>query len=247
MPGHFWLKLYCEMLDDRKIEHMTDHQRWRFIQFLLYAKEIDINGSLGPIEDICWRLRISQEECETLLSEFAAMKITANTPDGWILINFSKRQNRSDGAERIARWRAAHKNVPSVTDDVTSNVTVAPYDSASTSTSLIKEDLNVEINKTVYANYTNNFGALTSFIADSIKGAVEDYTAEWVNEAMNEAVLHEARNWKYVESILRRWKTEGFKSQRKGNNGKYQQQPQRPTKPPTTPIIASDYEPKVKK
>jgi DnaD/phage-associated family protein len=234
MSGHFWLKLYTEMLDDLKVEHMTDHQFRRFIQMLLFAKELDNNGSLGSISDLCWRLRISQEECETLLSEFESMHITANTPAGWILINFAKRQERSANAERVANWRAKQKNVMRITDDITCNVTVAPVPSTSTSTSLIKEDLNTDSYKTVYSNYTNNFGALTPFIADSIKGAVEDYTAEWVNAAMNEAVKNEARKWNYVEAILKRWKTDGFKSGKKGGNGKSTA----PHKVPSTPIVA---------
>jgi len=61
----------------------------------------------------------------------------------------------------------------------------------------------------IFKLYEENIGALTPLIADALKDAEDTYSAEWIADAMNEAVKRNARNWKYIEAILRRWKEEG--------------------------------------
>lgn len=64
--------------------------------------------------------------------------------------------------------------------------------------------------------YENNIGLLTPMVAEEIKEAEKDYPPNWIADAIQEAVLHNARNWKYVSAILKRWKAEG----RDNSNGK---------------------------
>ena len=45
--------------------------------------------------------------------------------------------------------------------------------------------------------------------------AVNEYTEEWVIEAMRAASKANAHNWRYVEAVLKRWKTDGFQSSKK--------------------------------
>jgi DNA replication protein len=61
----------------------------------------------------------------------------------------------------------------------------------------------------IFKLYEENIGPLTPLIADRLKDAEDTYSAEWVVEAVEEAVLHNARNWKYCEAILKHWKEEG--------------------------------------
>jgi DnaD/phage-associated family protein len=61
----------------------------------------------------------------------------------------------------------------------------------------------------VFALYEENIGSITPLIADELKDAEERYPAEWLREAMREAVEMNKRSWRYVSSILRRWETEG--------------------------------------
>jgi DnaD/phage-associated family protein len=61
----------------------------------------------------------------------------------------------------------------------------------------------------IYKLYEQNIGPLTPLIADALKEAETEYPPEWVEEAINEAVKRNKRNWKYVEAILRSWKEEG--------------------------------------
>jgi DnaD/phage-associated family protein len=76
------------------------------------------------------------------------------------------------------------------------------------------------VQKNLFALYSENFGALTSMIGDEINDLEQTYTAEWVKAAFVEAVSNEARNLKYVAAILKRWKTEGFKSRKEASHGK---------------------------
>lgn len=62
----------------------------------------------------------------------------------------------------------------------------------------------------VWAAYEGNIGALTPLVAESLADDEREYGAEWVCAAIQEAVKSEARNLKYVEAILARWKRDGF-------------------------------------
>jgi DnaD/phage-associated family protein len=57
--------------------------------------------------------------------------------------------------------------------------------------------------------YEENIGPLTPLIADALRDAEATYSGEWLAEAIDLAVRHNKRNWKYCEAILKRWKEEG--------------------------------------
>jgi DNA replication protein len=61
----------------------------------------------------------------------------------------------------------------------------------------------------IYKLYEQNIGPLTPLIADALKDAETEFPPDWIEEAINEAVQRNKRNWKYIEAILRSWKEEG--------------------------------------
>ncbi|MFZ1041788.1 MAG: DnaD domain protein [Anaerolineales bacterium] len=61
----------------------------------------------------------------------------------------------------------------------------------------------------VFKLYEENIGPLTPLIADALKDAESTYSEEWVADAVNEAVLNNARSWKYIDTILKNWKRDG--------------------------------------
>lgn len=63
--------------------------------------------------------------------------------------------------------------------------------------------------------YENEIGMITPFSKDMLIDAANEFPVAWFKPAFEEAVKHEARNWKYIETILRRWKSQGFKSNKK--------------------------------
>jgi DnaD/phage-associated family protein len=63
----------------------------------------------------------------------------------------------------------------------------------------------------IYTLYEQNVGILTPIIAEELQQAEQQYPAEWIQDAFREAVRTNVRNWKYINSILRRWEREGRK------------------------------------
>jgi len=57
--------------------------------------------------------------------------------------------------------------------------------------------------------YEQNIGALTPLIADQIIRAIEDYPADWIEDAIIEAVSYNRRSWRYITRILDSWQTNG--------------------------------------
>lgn len=67
----------------------------------------------------------------------------------------------------------------------------------------------------VFAAYEQEIGMLTPIISDKVDEAVKEYSADWVLAAIQIAVENNARNWAYIEAILKRWKVDGFKSDKR--------------------------------
>jgi DNA replication protein len=61
----------------------------------------------------------------------------------------------------------------------------------------------------IFRLYEENIGPLTPLIADALKDAEETYSTQWTTDAIEQAVKHNKRNWKYCEAILKRWKEQG--------------------------------------
>jgi DNA replication protein len=61
----------------------------------------------------------------------------------------------------------------------------------------------------IFALYEQNIGPLTPMISDELREAEKDYPTVWIEEAMQQAVERNARNWRYIIAILKRWQSEG--------------------------------------
>jgi len=68
--------------------------------------------------------------------------------------------------------------------------------------------------------YEDNIGRLTSVIGERLKDIADKYPAGWFEEALKDAVKLEHRNLKYIEAILERWQTEGFKAPKRTEGGR---------------------------
>ncbi|RMG91685.1 MAG: DnaD domain protein [Chloroflexi bacterium] len=63
----------------------------------------------------------------------------------------------------------------------------------------------------VFVLYEQNIGPLTPLIADELRDAEQTYPIRWIEEAIQIAVENNVRKWRYVLSILERWRQEGKK------------------------------------
>ena len=61
----------------------------------------------------------------------------------------------------------------------------------------------------IFELYERNIGMLTPMIGDELKEAEQIYPASWIEDAFREAVSRNKRSWKYIETILKRWASEG--------------------------------------
>jgi phage replication O-like protein O len=64
-------------------------------------------------------------------------------------------------------------------------------------------------NKNIFELYEENIGPLTQMTSEYLIECEEEYSEEWVREAIEIAVKANVRKWSYVEKILTRWKAEG--------------------------------------
>ena len=63
----------------------------------------------------------------------------------------------------------------------------------------------------IFRLYEEAFGHAVpgAALAEELKDAERDYSAEWLRDAFCEAAAHEVRSWAYVRAILARWRDEG--------------------------------------
>jgi DNA replication protein len=61
----------------------------------------------------------------------------------------------------------------------------------------------------IFALYEQNIGPLQPIIADELAEAETLYPVDWVTDAFRIAAENNARNWRYIRSILERWHRQG--------------------------------------
>ena len=196
-----WIKLHTEMLDDIKVGKFKDWLFRRFILFLLVAGEYGKDGQLPPVDELAWRLRLREEQVEEALGAMLEVGVAHQEANAWWITNYAKYQSPDSGAERVSRYR--EKRVTNVTNDSYS-------DSDSSSCSDLK------LTGSIFKAYENEIGLLTPMVSEALNDALTEFPEDWFIPAFEEAVKHNARNWKYVEAILKGWKVNGFQAKRNG-------------------------------
>ncbi|MDE2838136.1 MAG: DnaD domain protein [Chloroflexota bacterium] len=71
----------------------------------------------------------------------------------------------------------------------------------------------------IFRLYEENVGMLTPLVADELRAAEDEYPTGWVELAIREAVANNVRSWRYIETILERWKREGRGTRSSGKPG----------------------------
>ena len=72
----------------------------------------------------------------------------------------------------------------------------------------------------VFTLYQNEIGIVSPILADSLKDAIDHYPRDWLIEAIKITALESQnnptkRNFRYIEGILKSWRTKGFKEKDK--------------------------------
>jgi DnaD/phage-associated family protein len=219
----YWAKIYIEIIDDPKMATMPDRLWRRTIELFLLAKKINKDGHLPDTKQLAWVLRMSTDELDLDLKQIALTGIIQVEPSGWFVVHFEKRQAASTPQERMAQMRKREQHqqyyqdvtqqLPNVTQRTENRLTEAEN-------RLTETEAETEVRPLVFSMYEHEIGIISPMVADALKQAEKDYPLEWFIDAFKESVNHNARSWKYVEAILKRWKTQGRKEIVENKNGK---------------------------
>ena len=119
-----------EMLDDPKIGTLTAWLKWRFVELLLVAAESDGSGTLPPVTQLAWRLRVDKDDLLKSLRALSEIGVVCEQGDHWKVTNFEKRQY-SESMERVRQHREREREKKSYSngksnDDGNATVTATP-------------------------------------------------------------------------------------------------------------------------
>jgi hypothetical protein len=105
MAGKYWIKLFHDTLYDPKMDRLDPLVYKRAIQCFLMAGEYDKGGLLPSVADMAYIAREDEKTLIDQLHELRAVGILDLTEQGWLVVNFNKRQGAMSAAERQRRRR----------------------------------------------------------------------------------------------------------------------------------------------
>lgn len=85
---------------------------------------------------------------------------------------------------------------------------------------IVPEEAPAEPTPNIFALYEENIGMITPLVAEELKEAEKIYPPGWIQEAFQEAVDLNRRNWRYIARILDRWSREGKDGKDRGDTKK---------------------------
>jgi len=123
---------------------------------------------------------------------------------GWIVCDDNFRDDGSQTSNVYTLLPSPHAAPPALQD-------TAPLASHADKRESVKENQGTSVNSGQLARtYEECFGLLISpFQLQKLVDFSREYTDTWVADALKESALHNKRDLRYAEAILRRWKTEG--------------------------------------
>ena len=101
-----WLRLYTTVRHNRRLQTMSAEDFRTLVNLWTLAKDHNAGGSLPPIEDIAFELRISEEQAKEILSRLASDGYVTDSKKGrHAITNWEKWQSRDDSKNRMQRHR----------------------------------------------------------------------------------------------------------------------------------------------
>jgi DnaD/phage-associated family protein len=213
MTSFYFIKLYHEILDDPKMARLPDYLWRRVVELFLLAGDHGRDGTLPPVADMAWRLRVEENRlCENLRT-LAEIGIVTETELGWMVTKFKERQAHVSNTERVRRFRERETQMKRDRNG----------DETKRSAEEDKEiDIEVDIDKeleeeaekkaaaaAVFSHYHENIGEITETTREKILELLDRYPRDWIIDAMIISVEQNKRSLAYFTAILNRWEAEG--------------------------------------
>lgn len=212
----YWVKWFYEIIDDPKMATLPDRLWRRFSELCLLTGRLfpDKSGRLPETKQIAWALRMKEDETEMDLTQLASVNLIRKTHEGWLVINFSKRQSPSSNAERKQAQRErerrqqyagdSHENVTDRDNGVRQSRTEQNRTEPEQSAAAASPEF-----ASLCAVYEKNIGMITPMVSDNLQADLDEYGLQNCMDAITEALKNNARKWAYVQSILKRWSVDG--------------------------------------
>lgn len=231
--NNYWMKLWFEILRDPKMGMLPDRLWRRVIELFLLAGQFGNEGSLPDEATIAWHLNKSVATIRNDLKSIAKLGIVTQLNDGtWAVTNFKKRNASVSAAKRVKDFRDRQRYGNALqegnaeandVDNESANASeTGRYQEEQKNRSTeLKDPEEVarvrarEVTRNAFEVYEQACGSYSSIIAEKILLAIEEYSEPWVIAALEVAIENNKRSWSYTEAILKRWKLEGFKSDRR--------------------------------
>lgn len=208
-----WIKMWLEALDDPKLTRLSLAERGAWWAILKLAGKCEANGKIVSgeealgIADIADALHIKTgEDRQSLESMIAKME-----KRGSLIWN-------ENHVLTVVHWEERQRVPPSARPEAVADRVRRHRERQKMGESEAVGELAV-----ISTLYEENIGVLTPVVADSLKDIAERYPPGWFGEALKDAVARGARNLKYIEKILERWKVEGFKAPKAKEGGRGEQ------------------------
>lgn len=167
------------------------------------------------MEEIADELGEDEGDFYHIWNALISVGMIINKDDCYYISNWDKRQFKSDSStERVKRYR---KNQAKKDETLPKRFSNAPEQIQSRTDT--EAEAAAPIDKEagdIFTFFESNISPLTPFISDSIQEAINEYGHSAVMDAMTETANYGARNWKYTNTVLERWRREGRDKQ----NGK---------------------------
>ena len=117
-----WIKLYTEILHDRKFRKMNERQQLVCLKLFLLAGQEDQGGDLPDLEDISLELYMpNQKQLKADIDRLVELNVISDNGGCYRVINFAKRQEANlTGYERVKRYREKQRDV--INDNEVDNI-----------------------------------------------------------------------------------------------------------------------------
>lgn len=219
----YWIKWYHEIIDDPKMATLPDRLWRRFSELCLLAGRLcqDKSGMLPDTRQIAWMLRMSSDELQADLDQLHVTGIIQPIPNGWLIVNFSKRQQPATASDRVRQHRE-RKHKEQYYGDVTDlkrNVTQKQINRLTETETETEQNNNNSPEFGALCNvYEKNIGPLAPMISEKIATDLEEYGLQMCLDAISEALKNNVRKWSYVQGILKNWKLDGRRSNKEAKD-----------------------------
>jgi hypothetical protein len=119
----YWIKWYHEILDDPKMAILPDRLWRRFSELCLLSGRLfpEKTGFLPATKQIAWALRMSVDDLQVDMDQLSSDGFIESYQDGWVIVNFQKRQQSATSTERTKQYRERKQKEQYYNGDVTNS------------------------------------------------------------------------------------------------------------------------------